>query len=173
MNLIKLAWKNSVHNPLNLLLNLILLTLGIGLISFILSINTQLKDKFDKNLADIDLVIGAKGSPLQLILSSMYHIDSPTGNISIGECKAFLRDGHPLIKRSVPLSMGDNYKGFRIIGTDHAILELYNAEIETGEYWSNLLEVTVGASVARELNLELGSTFKSSHGFNDDEDPSQ
>jgi len=170
MNLIKLAWRNSVHNPLNLLLNLILLTLGIGLISFILSINTQLKDKFDKNLANIDLVIGAKGSPLQLILSSMYHIDAPTGNISIGESKAFLREGHPLIKLSVPLSMGDNYKGFRIIGTDYAMLDLYNAEIESGKKWSNLLEVTLGSSVAKELNLELGSKFNSSHGFNDDED---
>ena len=111
MNLFKLAWKNITHNPLSLLLNMVLLTLGIGLISFILSVNTQLKDKFEKNLADIDLVIGAKGSPLQLILSSMYHIDAPTGNISIDEAKPFLREGHPLIKRSVPLSMGNSYKG--------------------------------------------------------------
>ena len=170
MNLIKLAWKNTVHNPLNLLLNLVLLTLGIGLISFILTVNSQLKDKFDKNLAEIDLVIGAKGSPLQLILSSMYHIDAPTGNITIGEAKAFLREGHPLIKKSVPLSMGDSYKGYRIIGTDHSILELYNAEIQEGKNWSSLLEVTAGAVVAEKLNLSIGSTFKSSHGFNDDDD---
>ena len=90
MNLVKLAWKNIMHNPLSLLLNLVLLTLGIGLISFILSVNTQLKSKFENNLAGVDLVIGAKGSPLQLILSSMYHIDAPTGNISIDECKASL-----------------------------------------------------------------------------------
>lgn len=170
MNLIKLAWKNTIFNRLSLLLNLILLTLGIGLISFILSVNNQLKDKFDKNLAGIDLVIGAKGSPLQLILSSMYHIDAPTGNISIDEAKAFLREGHPLIKRSVPLSMGDSYKGYRIIGTDHSILELYNAEIARGELWSKVYEVTAGSSAAETLGLDIGSTFTSSHGFNDDED---
>jgi putative ABC transport system permease protein len=170
MNLLKLAWKNVIHNPLSLLLNLILLTLGIGLINFILILNSQLKDKFDKNLAGIDLVIGAKGSPLQLILSSMYHIDAPTGNISIKEAKPFLREGHPLIKRSVPLSMGDSYKSYRIIGTDYSILELYNAKINTGKLWSNVYEVTAGAVVANELNLQPGSKFTSSHGFNDDED---
>jgi len=170
MNLFKLAWKNISHNPLSLLLNMVLLTLGIGLISFILSVNTQLKDKFEKNLADIDLVIGAKGSPLQLILSSMYHIDAPTGNISIDEAKPFLREGHPLIKRSVPLSMGDSYKGYRIVGTDHSILELYDAQISEGKLWSNLLEVTIGHVVANKLKLSLGAKFQSSHGFNDDED---
>jgi len=170
MNLFKLAWKNITHNPLSLLLNMVLLTLGIGLISFILSVNTQLKDKFEKNLADIDLVIGAKGSPLQLILSSMYHIDAPTGNISIDEAKPFLREGHPLIKRSVPLSMGDSYKGYRIVGTDHSILELYDAKASEGRLWSNLLEVTIGSVVASNLDLGLGAKFQSSHGFNDDED---
>ncbi len=170
MNLFKLAWKNIVHNPLSLILNLVLLTLGIGLINFILSVNTQLKDKFDNNLAGIDLVIGAKGSPLQLILSSMYHIDAPTGNISIGESKAFLREDHPLIKLSVPLSMGDSYKGYRIIGTDYSILELYDAKLSEGEKWSQLYEATAGSKVAKELGLKLGSTFTSSHGFNDDED---
>lgn len=170
MNLIKLAWKNIIHNPLSLLLNLVLLTLGIGLINFILSVNHQLKDKFDKNLAEIDLVIGAKGSPLQLILSSMYHIDAPTGNISIAEAKPFLRESHPLIKASVPLSMGDSYKAHRIIGSDHSIVQLYNAEISRGKLWNNVYEVTAGAEVARKLNLTLGTEFTSSHGFNDDED---
>lgn len=170
MNYLKLAWKNIIHNPLSLLLNLLLLTLGIGLINFILLLNDQLKDKFDNNLAGIDLVIGAKGSPLQMILASMYHIDSPTGNITIKEAKPFLREGHPLIKRSIPLSMGDSYKGYRIIGTDYSILDLYGAEVSNGEKWSGLYEVTAGATVAKELNLEIGSKFKSSHGFNDDVD---
>lgn len=170
MNILKLAWKNIIHNPLSLLLNLLLLTLGIGLINFILVLNNQLKDKFDKNLANIDLVIGAKGSPLQLILSSMYHIDAPTGNITVKEAMPFLREGHPLIKRSVPLSMGDSYKGFRIIGTDYSILDLYDAKISTGDKWAETFEVTAGAEVAKQLNLEIGSKFKSSHGFNDDED---
>ncbi len=170
MNLIKLAWRNIIHDPLTLFLNIILLTLGIGLINFILLLNTQLKDKFEKNLADIHMVVGAKGSPLQMILNSMYHIDAPTGNISIQEAKPFLREKHPLIDKSVPLSMGDSHKGYRIIGTDHTILEFYNAEIHAGELWNNLYDVTIGAEVAKALDLKLGSQFKSSHGFTDDVD---
>jgi len=170
MNLIKLAWKNIVHDPLTLFLNLVLLTLGIGLINFILLLNTQLKDKFEKNLADIHMVVGAKGSPLQMILNSMYHIDAPTGNISIKEAKPFLREKHPLIAKSVPLSMGDSYRGYRIIGTDHTIIDFYQAEISQGKLWNNLYEVTIGAEVARAQGLQLGSKFNSSHGFVDDED---
>ena len=170
MSILKLAWKNIIHDPLSLILNLILLSLGIGLINFIMLMNHQLKNKFEKNLAGIDLVIGAKGSPLQLILSSMYHVDAPTGNISIKEAKPFIREGHPLIAKSVPLSMGDSYRGYRIIGTDHSILELYKASISEGKLWQNLYEVTIGAKVAKELDLKLGSKFKSSHGFNDDLD---
>ena len=131
MNTFKLAWRNIIHDPLTLFLNLVLLTLGIGLINFILLVNTQLKDKFEKNLAGVDMVVGAKGSPLQMILSSMYHIDAPTGNISIKEATPFLREKHPLIDKSVPLSMGDSHKGYRIIGTDHSILPFYNCLLYT------------------------------------------
>jgi len=170
MGLLKLAWKNIIHDPLSLFLNLILLTLGIGLINFILIMNAQLKDKFEKNLAGVDMVVGAKGSPLQMILCSMYHVDAPTGNISVKEAKPFLREGHPLIDASVPLSLGDNYKGYRIVGTDHSMISFYNAEIAEGKLWNNLYEVTIGSRVASELGLKIGSTFKSSHGFDDDED---
>ncbi len=170
MQLIKLAWKNIISDPLTLFLNLVLLTLGIGLINFILLLNTQLKDKFEKNLADINMVVGAKGSPLQMILCSMYHIDTPTGNISIKEAKPFLREKHPLISLSAPLSMGDSHKGYRIIGTDHKFLEFYKAEISEGKLWNNVYEVTIGHEVATTLNLKLGSTFKSSHGFIEDVD---
>ena len=71
MSLFNLAWRNIINKPLNLLLNLILFSLGIGLISFLFQINDQIKDKFDKNLAGIDMVIGAKGSPLQMILCNL------------------------------------------------------------------------------------------------------
>ena len=79
MSILHLSWKNILNKPLNLVLNLVLFALGVGLISLLLLVNVQLEDKFEKNFAGIDLVIGAKGSPLQLILSSLYHLDAPTG----------------------------------------------------------------------------------------------
>ncbi|MDZ4679139.1 MAG: FtsX-like permease family protein [Saprospiraceae bacterium] len=170
MNLFQLSWKNLTNKPLSLALNLILFALGTGLISLLLLLSSQLQEKFDKNLAGIDLVIGAKGSPLQLILCSMYHVDTPTGNISIKEAKPFMRPGHPLIKAAIPLSMGDNYKNYRIVGTTHDILALYNAEIQEGKKWEKTWETTIGATVAADLGLKIGDQFQSSHGFASEKD---
>lgn len=169
MNLLSLSWKNIVNKPLSMTLSLVLFGLGVGLISLLLLLNTQLEEKFEANLAEIDLVVGAKGSPLQLILSSMYHIDSPTGNVSIAEVKPFLNPNHPLIKTAVPLSLGDSYKGYRIVGTTPQFVDLYEAEPAQGEVFEHTMDVTVGATVAAALELEVGSTFQSSHGFVQDD----
>jgi len=170
MNIGKLALKNILHRPLNLLLSLILFGLGIGLMNFLLLLNTQLKEKFDKNLANVDLVIGAKGSPLQMILCNMYHVDNPTGNIKIEEAKAFLKDKHPLIKQSIPLSLGDSYRAYRIVGTTHDLVDLYEGKLEQGKLYNEDLEVTIGKAVADGAKLTIGDTFYSAHGFEDDED---
>jgi len=165
MNLIKLSWKNLTSKPLAMTLSLVLFALGVGLISLLLLLNHQLDEKFQKNLAGIDLVVGAKGSPLQLILNAMYHVDAPTGNITVGEARAFLNPKHPLIKKAVPLSVGDSYKTYRIIGTNHDILGLYEASTSSGKLWENDFEVTIGAALADILGLKIGDEFHSSHGF--------
>jgi len=172
MSILQLAWRNIIKNPLNLLMSIILFGLGVGLISFLLLFNSQLKEKFDKNLAEIDLVVGAKGSPLQMILCSMYHIDNPTGNIPIKNAAPLLRDLHPLIKKAIPLSLGDNYKSFRIVGTNHDLVELYNGKLKDGSLWSKDFEVNIGRSVADDTGLKVGDKFISSHGFNEDDDMS-
>jgi putative ABC transport system permease protein len=170
MSTLSLAIKNLFNKPLNLLLSLILFSLGVGLISFLLLFNKQLNEKFQANLANIDLVIGAKGSPLQLILCNMYHVDNPTGNINIKDAKPFLNSKHPLIQKAVPLSLGDSYRSYRIVGTNEGLLEIYKASIESGKLWKNDLDVTIGKQVADKTGLKIGNTFVSSHGFVEDED---
>lgn len=165
MKTLILSWKNLVNRPLGMMLSVILFALGVGLISLLLLLNNQLQEKFEKNLAGIDLVVGAKGSPLQLILCNMYHIDAPTGNIDIKDASPFLRPGHPLIEQAFPLSLGDNYRNFRIVGTTPDFLGLYEAEIREGILFEEHFDVTIGADVARSLNLVLGDTFYSAHGF--------
>ena len=165
MNTLILSWKNLVNRPLGMALSIILFALGVGLISLLLLLNNQFEEKFEKNLAGIDLVVGAKGSPLQLILCNMYHIDNPTGNIDIKDAQAFLRPGHPLIEEAIPLSLGDNYQSFRIVGTTHSIVDLYAAQISHGELYEEHFDVTLGADVAQSLSLKLGDTFFSAHGF--------
>jgi putative ABC transport system permease protein len=170
MNFIKLAWKNLTARPLSMVLTLVLFALGVGLTSLLLLVNQQLTDKFEKNLAGVNVVMGAKGSPLQMILCNMYHVDAPTGNISLKTAKPFLNPLHPFFKQSVPLSLGDSYKGYRIVGTIKDFTKLYSGEISEGKLWDAPLETTLGATVAQKTGLKLGDTFASNHGLNTEGD---
>ena len=119
----------------------------------------------ERNMKDIDLVLGAKGSPLQLILANVYHIDAPTGNISLSEAEKVMRN--PYIESGIPLAYGDNYRGYRIVGSNHTYPEHYGVEIAKGKLWKDDFEVTLGARIAEETGLEIGDTFYSSHGLKD------
>ena len=162
MNLFYLSWKNITNKPLAMLLSLLLLALGAGLISILLLITTQIEDKFAKNQAGVDLIVGAKGSPLQLMLSSMYHIDNPTGNINLQEFETFARGmlGRQQIKKYIPISTGDNYQGHRIIGTTHDYVELYKGELKEGQLWEKRFTATIGSLVAKRLGLGIGDSGK-------------
>ncbi len=170
MNIFTLSWKNIVAKPLNSMMSVLLFALSIGLITFLTLLNDQLKKGLDNNLAGIDLVLGAKGSPLQLILNSMYHIDAPTGNIPIEEARPFLNPKHPLLLSAIPLSLGDSYGAYRIVGTPQTILTLYDARSVEGGLYKDDFEVIVGATVARKLHLHIGEEFYSTHGLEENPD---
>ena len=170
MSILQLAIRNLRYRPWTTALSLILAALGAGLISLILLLSWQLEQQFDRNLAGIDLVVGAKGSPLQLMMSSMYHISAPTGNVPLDAVKPFLNPEHPYIELGVPLSLGDSYRGRRIVGTRPQFLSLYGAELAQGTMWARPMDVVAGATAARELGLRLGSEFQSSHGLIEDDD---
>jgi putative ABC transport system permease protein len=168
MTMLLIVWKNIWHKPLQATLSLLLFALGVGLVSFLLLLNRQMQENFEKNLANIDLVLGAKGSPLQLILCSMYHIDSPTGNIKFKEIQPFLNPNHPLIEKAIPLSLGDSYQGYRIAGTNASFSDLYQAKTAEGRLFNAPLEATIGAAAASATGLKLNAEFSSSHGLIND-----
>ncbi len=165
MNIRRLSWQNLISNPLNTALSLLLMTFGVGVISLLLLLNNQIEQQLKSNLRGIDMVVGAKGSPLQLILSSIYHIDNPTGNISYGEANTINKN--PLVDFTIPLSFGDSYNGYRIVGTTHQYPELYEVTLKEGNLWSKSLEVVVGSRVAKNNQLKLGDTFYGTHGLVD------
>ena len=165
MNINKLSWRNITSSPLNTFLSLLLMTFGVGIISLLLLLNNQIKDQLNNNLRGIDMVVGAKGSPLQLILSSVYHVDNPTGNIPYLETLKL--EKNPLVDLTVPLSYGDSYNGFRIVGTTKQYLKLYNTDLQEGKVWKNSMEVVVGNTVAKVNDLKLGDKFYGTHGLSD------
>lgn len=163
MNLFSLVVSYLKAKPLNTLLNIVLLSLGIAVITILLLFSNQLKEKISDNTKGIDLVVGAKGSPLQLILCNIFHIDFPTGNIKLYEADRLAK--HRLVKSAIPLALGDSYQNFRIIGTSKQYTELYKAELASGDWWQKNMEVVVGATAAELLKLKEGDTFESSHGL--------
>ncbi len=162
MNLAFLSWKNLWAQPWTTLISLFLLILGVGTISLLLQLNEQLDDQFRKNIRGIDMVVGAKGSPLQLILASVYHIDNPTGNISLKEATALKEN--PLIETWIPLSYGDNYQGYRILGTEWSYVAHFEGKLRKGKAWEASFETVLGATVAERLGLAVGDSFFGAHG---------
>lgn len=166
MSAFQIALANLRHNLLGTFLSVLLMALGIGTVLFVMEVSKAVNDGFTKDIRDIDMVVGAKGSPLQLILSAVYQMDSPTGNISRAEAEKLSK--HPLIKQAIPLAYGDSYNGFRIIGTDSNYVGLYDGQMASGELWSSDMEVVIGSSVAENLNLKVGDHFHGTHGFQDE-----
>ncbi len=163
MKLSYLAYRNMVSKPLNLFLSLLLLLLSVSLVTFVLQLSKQLGGQLNKNIAPFDMVVGAKGSPLQLVLSSVLHVDVPTGNIKLKEVATLQK--HPFIQTAIPVSYGDNYKGYRILGTELEYLDHYNAQLVDGKLYEKPFEVVAGSTVAQRLGLKVGDNFISSHGL--------
>ncbi|HBX46432.1 ABC transporter permease [Limibacterium fermenti] len=163
MNIVQLNNKHIKAKFLSFFFNVLLFAGGITVISFIFLVSSNLEKQMNKNAAGVDLVVGAKGSPLQLVLSGLYHVDNPTGNIDYSE--ALKLTENPLIKRAVPLALGDNFKGFRIIGTEHSYVDLYKGNLQEGDLWKGNFEAAIGQKVAEKAGLKIGDTFAGVHGF--------
>ena len=168
MSWIYIAWRNLGLKKLQTTLSLILLGFGVGMVSLLMLSEKQLSDTFDRNIQDIDLVLGAKGSPLQLILANVYHVDAPTGNIRLVDAQKVIR--HPYIEEGIPLAYGDNYRGFRIVGSTAAYLDHYSAALQEGRRMGAPFEVVIGQQVAETTGLKVGDTFFSAHGLQDETD---
>lgn len=162
----KLAWKNIWFKPLNTILSVVLLTSSVAIITTLVLVEKQFEEKFSSNIDGVDLVMGAQGSPLQLILSSVYQVDSPTGNISYDSAKVWMQ--HPFVQKAIPLAFGDNYRGYKILGTTPDYLEKYGAKISEGKLFEKNFEVVIGSDIAQKLSLKIGDEFFGSHGDADE-----
>ena len=163
MSLLRLSWTYLWSRPLVTLLNLLLLTLGLAAVSFVLLASEQIERSVQKDLAGVDLVVGAKGSPMQLILAGVFHLDVPTGNIPLEAVRQL--EAHPMVEQVIPLSLGDSYRGYRIVGTTWQYAAHYRAELAAGRAWSRPLEAVAGAEAARVAGLKVGDRFAGVHGL--------
>jgi len=152
-------------------LNILLLGISVAMLVLLVQFGNQLTTRLDRDAQDVDLVVGAKGSPLQLILSSIFHIDQPTGNIPLESLDMLRRD--PAVKTAIPLALGDNFKGYRIVGTDESYTDLYGSEIARGKMFEKPMDAVLGAAVAKATGAQLGQKFIGSHGLETEEGDGQ
>jgi len=162
---LQVAFAYLCEKKLSTVLNVLLLGLGVGTIIALLLILSQAEDRMERDATGIDLVIGAKGSPMQLILSSVFHVDIPTGNVPISEASLIIAE--PQVKLAIPLALGDSYRSFRIVGTNPSYIDLYNGKLATGRLWDKPLEAVIGADAARATGLTINAQFVGAHGLND------
>ena len=163
MKTIALAFRYLWSRPLAALLNLLLLTLGLASITFVVLVSHQVNRAFERDLAGIDAVVGAKGSPLQLIMAGVFHIDVPPGNVPLSDVQKLQQ--HPQVKAVIPLAMGDSFRGYRIVGTTAHYLDHYKVRVAQGELWRLPMHAVLGSEVAKAGNMVIGDHFSGTHGL--------
>lgn len=160
-----LSWRWLWSRPLTTALHAVMLALGFSAMVVLAGVSEQLQAQTRRDLAGIDLVVGAKGSPLQLILAGVFHIDVPPGNVPASTTA--LLAAQPLVAQAVPISLGDSHRGYRIVGTQEALIGWYGAALAGGRVWTRPMEAVLGAEVVRRTGLSLGARVAGSHGLGD------
>ena len=163
MTWLRLALANLWLSPLTSAVNVVLMGLGTASIVLVLLAGAQLSGTLSRDARGIDLVLGATGSPVQLVLAAVYHADVPPGNIPQPAAERWARD--PRVHTAIPLSLGDSYRSFRIVGTTRGYPRLYGADLATGRFWERPMEAVVGAAAAKSAGLEVGARFAGAHGL--------
>ena len=159
MNDLNFVFQSLKSRWLNSSLSILLTAFGLSIALLVSQFGNHIQNRLNQDGKNIDIVVGAKGSPLQLILSSVYHIDLPAGNIPYESIEKLIK--HPQVKSAIPLALGDNWKGFRIIGTTNDYINHYNAKLNKGRFWDKEFEIVAGSSV----DIKINDEFFGSHGL--------
>ncbi len=172
MSLWKIAWRSIQQRSLASTLTAISMALGVALVVAVLVIHGVVDKSFRRSAQGYDLIVGPKGSRLELVLNTVYHLGRPIGAIPYSYYTD-LADAYfaSYVDRAVPICMGDTYKGCRVIGT---LPDMFELEYMGGEKYqfqqganfalNGRFEAVVGASAARKTGLAVGKTFRSMHG---------
>ncbi len=174
MSLWHIAWSYLWSRKLPTSLTIASVALAVGLISSVLTLREETRKRFEEEGQAFDIVVGAKGSPLQLVLSCVYFMDVPTGNILYSDYER-LRN-HDDVAAAFPIGLGDTYRGFRIVGTISELFEYQWVnpvtneprrpfQLAQGRFFERPMEAVLGSTVARQNELNVGDTFVGTHGF--------
>ncbi len=168
MNWIHLALKSLWNRRVTALLTLLMVSVSVCLLLSVDRIRTDTRSSFANTLSGTDLLIGSRTGSLNLLLYSVFRIGNATNNISWQSYQEL--KNHKDMKWTIPISLGDSHKGYRVVGTNESYLQHYQygrqhgLELQQGVWFADVFEVVLGAEVARQLNYQLGDAVVIAHG---------
>lgn len=168
MILLKLTWKSLWNRRVSLMLTLLSIAISVALLLGVEYLRKEAKNSFLNTIAGTDLVVGARSGSVQLLLYSVFRIGNATNNIDWDTYQHFAH--HKLVKWTIPLSLGDSHRGFRVLGTNQDYFNYYQygerqaLQFEQGKPFSGIYDAVLGADVAKQLKYKLGDEIVVAHG---------
>ncbi|WP_162045480.1 ABC transporter permease [Vibrio taketomensis] len=166
-----LAWKSVNNRRLTAFLTILTVAVSLVLLLGVERIRTQAKTSFANTISGTDLIVGGRSGQVNLLLYSVFRIGNATNNIDWKSFEEFSQ--HRSVKWTIPLSLGDSHKGFRVLGTNHSYFEHYRfgnkqpLELAQGKPFNGLFEAVIGSDVAKKLGYHIGSEIIIAHGISD------
>lgn len=171
MAIFSMAWQSLLNRRFTALLTVISIALSVALLVGVERLRTEARESFANTLSGTDLIVGARSGPVPLLLYTVFRIGDATNNISWKSYQDIAE--HPKVAWTVPISLGDSHRGFRVLGTTAAYFEHYRyardrkLTIDQGQQFTDLYDAVLGAEVADKLGYELGDSIIVAHGASD------
>ena len=173
MTIPRLIYRSLRQHALSTLVTAGSIALAAGLLMAVWMVKTQAQRAFTETTTGFDAVLGARGSKLQLVLNAIFHLEASPGNLAWADYEQIAK--HPAVKTAIPIAVGDNFQGWRIVGT---VPELFTKVEFAAErkyafasgtlFGAEAREAVVGSFVAQKLGWKVGDTFRPYHGLNFD-----
>jgi len=169
VKLLPLAVKSAWNRRLSLSLTILSIAISIVLLLGVDQIRKEARNNFINTLSQTDLIVGARSGPINLLLYSVFRLGNATNNVSWKSYQEL--SSLPQVKWSIPLSLGDSHRGFRVLGTNRDYFKFYRfaghrqLEFATGGVFDEVFDVVLGADVARKLGYSVGDRVIVSHGL--------
>jgi putative ABC transport system permease protein len=168
---LQLAWRSLANRRSTVLLTIGAIAVSVALLSGVQKLRTAARDGFTSTVSGVDLIVGARSGPVNLLLYSVFRVGDATANVSWDSYQLVAK--HRDVAWTVPISLGDSHRGFRVMGTSAAYFDHYRIaggrplSFAMGGRFAGRQDAVLGADVARNLGYELGSAVIIAHGTAD------
>ncbi len=171
MTLPLIVYRSLRQHALSTIITAGSIALACGLLMCVWMVKTESQAAFTQTTTGFDAVLGARGSKLQLVLNAIFHLEASAGNIAVADVEAIRRN--PMVKTAIPIAVGDNLRGFRLVGTipelltgvEYAPGRKFALEAGGKVFAGDAKQAVAGSFAAQRLKLKVGSTFRPFHGL--------